>query len=89
MRYYKRPWDESRGDAYDSWGRSVWCFEIDDEGYAVRQMERYENGPVLKYDANHPEDEYGGLGEKPIDRHEFGAFEITAEEFSAAWAGGL
>jgi hypothetical protein len=85
-RYYRRPWNETRGDDYDSWGRSVWYFEIDEEGVPARQIEQYEHGPVLKYDANHREDQYGALGDQPIDREDFAAYEITAEEFSAAWA---
>lgn len=87
-RYYKRPWDETRGDDHDSWGRSVWYLEIDEEGLPARQIEQYENGQVLKYDANHQEDQYGGLGDLPIDRDDFAAYEITAEEFVAAWARG-
>jgi hypothetical protein len=87
LRYYRRSWNETRGDDYDSWGRSVWYFEIDEQGVPARQIEQYENGPVLKYDANHREDQYGGLGDQPIDRDDFAAYEITAEAFSAAWAG--
>jgi hypothetical protein len=83
-RYYKRPWDESRGGAFDAWGRSLWYFEVDDDGYPVRQIEQYENGRVLRYDANHVEDEYGGLGDQPLDLPDFASFEITGKEFAAA-----
>lgn len=86
FRYYERAWGESRGDAFDEWGPSVWYFEIDGSGYPVRQIERYENGRVLKYDAEHVEDEYGALGEKPIDREEFAPFEVTKEAFEKAWS---
>jgi hypothetical protein len=84
-RYYKRRWDENRGDAFESWGHSIWYFEVADDGYPARQIEQYDNGPVLRYDADNVEDEYGGLGEHPLDSDEFAAFEITAEEFAAAW----
>ncbi|CAN5772665.1 hypothetical protein BH11MYX4_BH11MYX4_64860 [soil metagenome] len=87
LRYYRRPWNESRGDQFDSWGRSVWYFEIDGEGYPARQIELYEHGPVLKYDSDHKEDEHGGLGDQPIDRDDFASFEIKPEEFEAAWSG--
>jgi hypothetical protein len=87
VRYYRRPWNETRGDEHDSWGRSVWFFEIDNEGFPSRQIERYESGPVLKYDATHREDQYGMLGDQRIDRDEFAPYEISAEEFSAAWKG--
>ena len=85
VRYYRRPWDESRGDAFDAWGRSVWYFEVAEDGYPLRQIEQYEDGHVLVYDAAHAEDEYGGLGDQPLDRHELAAFEITRDEFFAAW----
>lgn len=32
-RFFRRAWDESRGDRYDGWGTSDWYFELDDEGY--------------------------------------------------------
>lgn len=38
-RYYKRRWEESRGDDHDDWGRSTWYFEVADDGYPVRQIE--------------------------------------------------
>jgi hypothetical protein len=33
----------------------------------------------------HPEDQYGGLGDQPIERSEFAAYEISHEEFEATW----
>ena len=86
FRYYRRPWDELRGDALDVWGPSVWYFEVGEDDHPVRQVERYARGPVLRYSAVHLEDEYGGLGDQPLDREEFAAFEISKDEFEAAWA---
>lgn len=86
FRYYKRAWDEPRGDPFDSWGSSVWYFEVDEASYPVRQLERYEHGPGLKYSSVHVEDFYGGLGDQPLDREEFAAFEISKEEFDEAWS---
>ncbi len=37
-RYFRRRWDEVRGDEFDGWGHSVWYFEIDDGGYPIRQI---------------------------------------------------
>ena len=85
VRYYRRPWHECRGNQFDSWGQSVWYFEVDDAGYPIRQIEEYERGPVLKYDATRPDDQYGGLADQPLDANDFAAFEISAEEFAAAW----
>ncbi len=28
-KYYKRKWNEIRGDEYSSWGTSTWYFEVD------------------------------------------------------------
>ena len=58
---------------------------MDDDGYAIRQLEVYANGRVMKYDENHGEDEFGGLAEYPLEPQEFAPFEISGEEFEAAW----
>jgi hypothetical protein len=84
-RYFKRRWEESRGDEFDHWGPSEWYFELNDDGYPVRQVERYDRGQVLKYDANRLYDEYGGLGDQALDLDELKEFEITVEEFETAW----
>ena len=81
----KRAWDESRGDLHDDWGTSVWYFQLDDECYPERQLEIYSSGDVLAYDRKHAHDEYGGLGDQPLDDEEWTAFEITADEFVSAW----
>ena len=85
MKYYQRQWSEKRGDEYDNWGTSNWYFEIDEKGFPVRQIEKYENGKVLKYDLENMEDEFGELGEQKIEFEEFAEFEITKEEFIKEW----
>lgn len=84
-RFFKRNWDESRGDECDAWGTSIWYFQLDDEGYPERQLEIYSSGDALAYDRQHLDDKYGGLRDQPIDVEEWCAFEITREEFDAAW----
>ena len=86
MKYYKRNWDELRGDEFDFWGASLWYFECGEDDYVVRQIEVYSNGTVLKYDENHEEDLYGGLSEAPLELNEFAEFEISSEEFEQVWA---
>jgi hypothetical protein len=86
LRYYKRPWDQSRGDRYDAWGRSVWLFETDEVGNVLRRVELYDGGQRLRYDGNRLDDSYGGLSEKPLDLSDFAAFEIDATEFEAVWS---
>ncbi|UII25050.1 hypothetical protein LVD15_17265 [Fulvivirga maritima] len=83
--YFKRHWDETRGDDYDSWGTSDWWFETDETGEVIRQMEFYEAGPVLKYNELYPEDKYGGLSEVPLDLKEFKDFAITEQDFENQW----
>ena len=86
--YYQRDWDEPRGDEHDAWGTSTWYFEVDDAGYPTRQIEVYASGTILKYDAHHNDDEFGGLGDQPLDADEFRPYDISAAAFVSAWARG-
>ena len=85
MNYYKRNWNEPRGDQYDSWGKSIWYFETDNNGEVLRQIEVYENGKILKYGNQNIEDEFGGLANQNIDLTEFLEFSIEKEEFENNW----
>jgi len=86
FRYYKRPWEESRGDEFDVWGSSIWFFEVDEAGTVMRQLERYAHRAVLKYCSEHFEDHYGGLSNYPLEHADFAPFEISKDEFEEAWA---
>lgn len=81
MRYFRRPWDEDRGDAYASWGTSVFYLAVDASGDVRRQVEVYASGVVLDYDADHDADQYGMLTYAELDLDEFVPFEITEQEF--------
>ena len=85
MNYFKRNWNETRGDEFDSWGKSIWYFETDKSGLPTKQIEVYQNGKVLKYDQTKLEDEFGGLGDQELDLIEFSEFQITKEEFEKVW----
>ena len=85
MKYYKRNWEESRGDEFDNWGKSIWYFETDNSGLPIKQIEVYENGNVMKYDKIKSEDEFGRLGYKELDLDEFNEFKITELEFNKVW----
>jgi len=85
MKYFKRNWNETRGDQYDSWGKSVWLFETDNNGEVLRQIEIYDNGKVLKYDNQNIEDEFGMLADQNLDLTEFNEFTIKKEEFENKW----
>ena len=81
MWYFRRPWNECRGDDYGGWGTSIWYFEVGDDCWGIRQVEEYANGYVLTYDDVHDDDEFGGLSHAPFDLQEFQPFAISAEEF--------
>ena len=89
MKYYKRNWDENREGEFSGWGKSIWYVEVDQEGYPTRQIEKYENGNILKYDTANSNDGYGGLGDQALDPDEFAEFEIAAKEFNKEWGQGL
>jgi hypothetical protein len=86
MAYYKRRWDEDRGDDYAAWGCSDWFFEAAPDGTVTRHMENYDDGTVLQYHANHIEDVFGFLTDQPLDHAEYRPFAISRDEFEAAWA---
>jgi len=84
-RYFKRKWDETRGDELDSWGTSIWYFEIGTDGYPSKQIEVYESGNRLKYHSEKKIDDHGSLGDQALDLEEFQGYEINKEEFEIEW----
>lgn len=86
VRYFRRPWDDDRGDEYASWGTSMFYLAIDNTGTVRQQVEVYASGVALAYDEQHDEDEFGGLTYADLDLEEFAPFEITRQEFSDALA---
>lgn len=83
--HYRRPWAESRGDAYDAWGPVAYYFETDEDGVVLRQVEVYDNGPTLRYDQQHPVDEFGFLADQPLNADEFAPYLTTRDDFERAW----
>ncbi|KAB8181418.1 hypothetical protein [Microbispora catharanthi] len=84
VRYFRRGWDEDRGDEYAHWGTCTFYLALDPEGYAHVQVEAYAGGTVIAYDADHDEDEYGGLTYDQLDLDEFAPYEIGEREFHEA-----
>lgn len=85
-RWFKRRWDESRGDDFDSWGSATYFFEVATDGWPRRQVEVYDDGPTLRYGPDRVEDEYGGLGQARLDEFEdWARWEVSRPEFEAAW----
>ncbi len=100
MWYFKAPGWVTRlspsGKFYHSyddtdWGRITQYREVADDQFAVRQVDVYENGNVLRYDQSHRRDDYGSLmgrkfSRKPKWAVDFpGAEIISAGEFDKVW----
>ena len=86
MKYFKRDWEETRGDEFDNWGTSTFYFETDETGLPIKQLEKYQNGQVLKFDQINPLNQFGMLSDQTLDLDEFKNFEITKEEFQNIWS---
>ena len=75
-----------------AWGHSVWYFEVDADGWPIRQIEVYDVGPVIRYGPEHEEDRYGGLGQASLDDsgEDWSPYAITRGAFERVWdsAGG-
>lgn len=87
-RFFRRRWDESRGDEFDGWGHSVWYFEVGEDGWPVRQIQAYDNGQVLlRYGPGHEEDQYGGLGQASLDDldEDWNSYTIARDAFERVW----
>ncbi len=82
MFYYKLD-----AEAHSDWGVVTYYLEVDEDSWAIRQIEVYENGVVLFYDYSHPSDAYGALAGQlaSILLEGLGAFEIAREEFEHVW----
>ena len=100
MWYFKAPGSVSRlspSGKFDltcddtDWGRITQYREVADDQWAVRQVDAYENGNVLRYDRSHRRDDYGSLiglkfSRKPKWVVYFPAAEIiSAGEFEKVW----
>jgi hypothetical protein len=86
MHYLKYRWDELRGDEHADWGGSWWYFEVGTDGYPRRQIEQYDNGVVLRYGPERPEDDFGSLSSSGVaDWDRSADQEIAAQDFEAVW----
>ena len=85
-RWFRRRWEESRGDSFDAWGAATYFFETDADGSPTRQVEVYDAGPTLRYGPGHTEDDIGHLGYATLNGPEdWTPYGISREEFEAAW----
>jgi hypothetical protein len=85
-RWFRRRWEEPRGDSFDSWGAATYFFETGEDGRPTRQIEVYDAGPTRRYGPGRTEDEFGHLGCATLDGLEdWRPWGISREEFEAAW----
>lgn len=86
-RFFRRKWDLPRTDQWASWRASWWFFETDADGMVQRQIQVYENGPVLRYGPGHASDEYGGLavGRSIWADEDWSRWEIDRATFEDVW----
>jgi hypothetical protein len=96
MRHFKERGRCLRLDSLAAdWGECVRYVEIGDDRYAVRQVEVYSDGRVLRYDRSHWCDRFGQLfgclfSHKPkAIAGRLWAEVIEANEFERAWHGAL
>lgn len=82
--YYKKKLLKLREDHKD-WGHSDWLFEVGHEGYALRQIVIYENGPSFLYNRTHRKDEYCELTDYYFEFVSETPFEIPKASFEALW----
>lgn len=88
VRYYKRRWEQGRGDQFDAWGPADYYFEVDDGGAVLRQIEVYSHGAVLRYDPGHVKDEFGQLADQPLDLVAMEPYVTDKAAFERAWPPG-
>ena len=82
LRYFKRV-DEAN---HEFGGEATYFLEVDEDGDAVRQVELYPNGKVLRYSEAHPQDEWGALSVMVLDTaDDWAEYVISREEFERVW----
>lgn len=80
MPFYRRRWDESRGDEHDDWGPAVYYFWVLHD-VVEQQVELYDSGVMLAYDRYHREDQFGALTGERLDPVEWAPFEIDLVDY--------
>lgn len=82
MPFYRRRWEETRGDEHDDWGPANYYFWVHD-GVLEQQLELYDTGVLLAYDRYLREDQYGQMAREPLDPVEWAQYEIDIVTYEA------
>lgn len=80
MPFYRRRWNESRGDVYDGWGGATYYIWVH-QGVLEQQLELCDSGVLLAYDRYYLEDQYGFMTAERLDPDEWAAYEISIEDY--------
>ena len=76
------------GGYHKDWnGDPTYWLEVNEDGDAERQLEKYPNGNMISYDKTHQQDNYGALAVMVIDGDAdfWKPYEITEDEFEREW----
>jgi hypothetical protein len=91
MLYFKAPGRFNRSPLTEGWGEISKYIEVGDDRRAVRQVDVFDNGNVLRYDRSHEWDGYGMLvGLKFSRKPKWAAFfpgaeMISGNDFERVW----
>jgi hypothetical protein len=84
MRYYKKSYNEIITRFNKDWTAVDWYyFEVADDNYSTKQIQRTYEGKVYKHHEQNIQDQYGGLAEGPLQIEEY--TEISKNEFYDLW----
>jgi len=89
--FYDRSDPQSPHDFTESaeWGKFIRYIEFADDGFALRQVDEYENGYLVRYDRKYWNDHFGALADfrygKTWVKHWREPHIITREEFQLKW----
>lgn len=86
MRFFPRHWDDPRADELYVWDCATVFVEADEAGRILPLLERYEHGPSLRDDAEHPADRHGAPPARPIRFDEWLPYQLQQPAFDGGWA---
>jgi hypothetical protein len=86
MPFYRRRWNEPRGDDHDDWDAATYYCWIH-QSVLEQQVEVCGFGVILAYDRCHIEDQFGGMSQVELNPDEWSPFEIDIDTYQREIAG--